>query len=85
MRHSRADYQRIQDPFNLIPYNEPVFLIRGQDLAAPGTLDDYADRAESLGASEEMVQSVREHAESMRRWQQDHVEGKVPDAPEGAL
>jgi hypothetical protein len=35
MRHARADYDRIQDPDGLIPQDEPVFLIRGQDRAAP--------------------------------------------------
>lgn len=33
MLHSRSDYQsRIQDSENKIPADEPVFLIRGQDL-----------------------------------------------------
>lgn len=31
MKHARKDYDRIQDPAGLIPDNEPVFLVRGQD------------------------------------------------------
>lgn len=38
MIHSRADYQRVQDPENKIPADEPVFLIRGQDETAADTL-----------------------------------------------
>ena len=37
MKHARSDYQaRIQDVAGLIPADEPVFFIRGQDKAAPG-------------------------------------------------
>ncbi len=38
MKHARKDYDRIQDTVGKIPENEPVFLIRGQDLAAPAAL-----------------------------------------------
>lgn len=31
MIHARNDYQRIQDPQNKIPNDEPVFLLRAQD------------------------------------------------------
>lgn len=34
MKHARDDYNRIQDPANLIPEDEPVFLLRGQDRTA---------------------------------------------------
>ena len=34
MIHSRNDYQRIQDPENKIPVDEPVFLLRAQDVTA---------------------------------------------------
>lgn len=33
MKHAREDYNRIQDPAGLIPDGEPVFLIRGKDIA----------------------------------------------------
>lgn len=36
MKHARPDYDRIQDPAGIIPEDEPVFLLRGQDrYAAP--------------------------------------------------
>lgn len=35
MRHARADYNRIQDPLNLIGEDEPVFLLRAKDVSAP--------------------------------------------------
>ena len=38
MRHARPDYNRFQDPENLIPQDEPVLLLRGQDKLAPKTL-----------------------------------------------
>lgn len=34
MIHARNDYQRIQDPENKIPADEPVFLLRAQDETA---------------------------------------------------
>lgn len=78
MKHAREDYNRIQDPAGLIPDDEPVFLIRGQDIAAPQTLHDYANRAGSCGASDELCKAVRDHAKLMEDWQENHV-CKVPD------
>lgn len=80
MRHAREDYERIQDPEGLIPDNEPVFVIRGQDRAAPDTLRAYALKAASLGASDELVNAVRHHAMEMEKWQMEHG-SKVPDLP----
>ena len=42
MKHARPDYDRIQDPAGLIPEDEPVFLLRGQDQFAAETLRFYA-------------------------------------------
>lgn len=78
MKHAREDYGRIQDPAGLIPEDEPVFVIRGQDLVAPAVLRFYADQAEAIGASAELVARVRGHAETMEKWQRD-VARKVPD------
>lgn len=78
MIHGRKDYQRIQDPDELIPEDEPVFLIRAQDVTAPEVLEHYAYRAGLVGVEED---AVREHAELMRKWQRDHG-AKVPDVPE---
>jgi hypothetical protein len=80
MIHARTDYDRIQDPAHLIPRDEPVFLLRGQDIAAPGTLEYWADRVEALGASPEIVSAARTHAHRMREWQAS-CQCKTPDLP----
>lgn len=81
MKHARKDYNRIQDPANLIPEDEPVFLIRAIDMAGPATLEDWATRVEYLGASPDIVQAARSHANAMRAYQA--VNGaKIPDMPQ---
>lgn len=78
MKHAREDYSRIQDPSGLIPENEPVFLLRGQDVLAPKLLEEWADRLELNGGSKEMADLVRSHAKRMIEWQVN-VKAKVPD------
>ncbi|HXK19943.1 MAG TPA: hypothetical protein VNG33_19165 [Polyangiaceae bacterium] len=80
MKHARADYDRIQDPAALIPDDEPVFLLRGQDKLAADVVLVYAAAAEAAGASPELVRLCREHAEKMKAWPKK----KVPDVPEGS-
>jgi len=81
MRHAREDYNaRIVDLQEGIPEEEPVFVIRGQDVCAPETLDRYADLAEVVGAGPAFVSAVRAHADRMREWQRT-VARKVPDLP----
>jgi hypothetical protein len=80
MRHARKDYERFQDPAGLIPEDEPVFLIRGQDVVAPEVLRFYALRADGIGAHSDLVEAVEEHAERMREWQKKK-KVKVPDLP----
>lgn len=80
MLHARPDYQRIQDPAGSIPEDEPVFLLRGQDLIAPYVLMDWARRAEKLGMDPKMVQMARDHASAMWRWQNEQKR-KLPDLP----
>lgn len=82
MLHARKDYQeRIQDSANLIPEDEPVFLIRAQDIVGPDVVDRWADWAVEEGAKENIVRAARTHAEAMRKWQSEHG-SKVPDMPE---
>ncbi len=80
MRHARKDYDRIQDPAHLIPEDEPVFLIRGQDLVAPLVVREWAKLARLAGASNEIVQAAYRQAEAMIEWQDSHKR-KVPDMP----
>lgn len=78
MKHTRPDYNRIQDPGSLIPENEPVFLLRGQDLAAPKALREYAMQAHKMGAGIDVVTSTLEQARAMEAWQRT-VARKVAD------
>lgn len=72
MLHARIDYNmRIQDNQNLIPDNEPVFLLRGQDRFAPILLDIYAALTEaSPQGSIDIIEATKKHAEAMRVWQE---------------
>lgn len=82
MKHARSDYQdRIIDTAGLIPENEPVLLLRGQDVNAPATLRFWADRAAENGSDPEIVDLVLNHAQEMERWQDEHT-AKVPDLPQ---
>ncbi len=80
MKHARPDYNRIQDPAGIIPEGEPVFLLRGQDLAAPATLRHYAMEASRAGASDEIVLATLNQARAMEDWQL-RVARKTPDMP----
>ena len=82
MQHGRSDYNRIQDPENKIPTDEPVFLIRGQDRAAVATIRAYAIFAEREGADEGFVNMVRAWAMEVQTWQAAHFDClKLPDLP----
>jgi hypothetical protein len=78
MKHAREDYQRFQDPLKKIPYDEPVMLLRAQDMFAPATLDFWANLAETGGAEQKIVDLIKSHANEMRKWQQEHAV-KIPD------
>ncbi len=85
MRHSRPDYNRIQDPANLIPEDEPVFLLRGQDKYAPDTLRAYASSIYDRGKGDaEAMREIYAHADRMEAWQRDHG-SKTPDAPKSPM
>jgi hypothetical protein len=81
MLHARPDYQdRFQDAAGLIPDDEPVFLIRGQDLAAIPAARAWCQAADDLGADPAIIQLVERHIERVHEWQMNRV-GKVPDLP----
>jgi hypothetical protein len=67
----------------IIPDDEPVFLIRGQDLAAIPAAEAWCEAAAELGADPEIIATVRKHIELVREWQTEH--SKVPDAPSDVL
>jgi len=76
MKHARSDYDPIQDPRGLIPEDEPVFLIRGQDQFAVATLQFYAEQVEAAGGQAPLVRS---QIEAMKAWPTK----QFPTGPEG--
>ena len=77
MKHAREDYNRIQDPDGLIPEDEPVFLLRAQDVVSVQTVETWARLAEESGADPDIVHRARRHANEMRKWHNK----KIPDLP----
>lgn len=69
MQHARSDYNRIQDPLDKIPYDEPVFLLRAQDRHAAMAVKHYAELIENdPDVSHEMVDLVKGWVEKMHSW-----------------
>jgi len=69
MKHQNEKYnERIQDAANLIPEDEPVFLIRAQDKVSGDTLRAWAQLNDDAGGSPEISTAVCEHAEKMDAW-----------------
>ena len=81
MRHARTDYNRIQDPQNLIPEAEPVFLLRGQDAIAYQVVGLYANLLESYGGAPALISSIRGQAHRMADWSPH----SMPDVPAECL
>lgn len=62
------------------PADEPLFLLRGQDLAAHGGAWGYAYEAQRVGASIEFVTAALGGANDLRDWAEQHRDRmKVPD------
>lgn len=72
MKHARNDYNRIQDPAGKIPDDEPVFLLRGQDVSAPATLRFWAEENHRNGGDVALSELAEAHADSMEEWQHIH-------------
>jgi hypothetical protein len=86
MKHARADYnERIQDKAKLIPADEPVLLLRGQDRFAHLAARYYAAmvRQAADGRCNRVADVVELQAERMAAWAQQH--GKEPDVPENVV
>jgi hypothetical protein len=82
MKHAREDYNRIQDPANLIPEDEPVFLLRAQDLFYVDTLRYYRSLLQHNGSGTGMRDSVTAHIDASIRWRNKNWEKiKMPDLP----
>jgi hypothetical protein len=89
MKHLREDYnERIQDNANIIPADEPVFLLRGQDIFAPALILDWAKQLRLAGGDPEHARKVEDWAQKMIDWQKANPDKmlakgrlKLPDMP----
>lgn len=88
MKHARPDYEgRFIDtgapgyPDHVIPDDEPVLLVRGQDKAAPATARAWADENDRLGGDADMSDLVRAHADRIERYQSETGRSKLADMP----
>ncbi len=69
MLHARKDYnERIQDSQNLIPSEEPVFLLRGQDQTAAAAVRAYAYIHRTNGGSDTVYLAAMRQADRMEAW-----------------
>jgi hypothetical protein len=85
VKHARTDYdERIQDSAGLIPKDEPVLLIRGQDQMAITTIEFWIAGAKQVGVDKALIEAMEAHRRRIIQWQAEHG-NKVPDAPADAL
>lgn len=69
MKHQNRKYdERIQDAANIIPKDEPVFLIRAQDLVSGDALRHWAQLNDDAGGSPEVSTAICDHALLMDKW-----------------
>lgn len=61
-----------------IPEDEPVFLVRGQDKAGPGTVLNWARLASIEKAEPDIVETANGWVDEMFEWQKKHL-CKIPD------
>jgi len=69
-----------KEPHTPLPDDEPVFLIRAQDLASVSTIQFYREQAQKAGAPEEFLDSLGEVQNDFMKWQRENVNRvKTPD------
>ncbi len=68
MKHARTDYNRIVDTENKIPEDEPVFLLRAQDVSAAATVRHWADLNDAGGGDPVLSELARNQAVAMDAW-----------------
>jgi len=78
MKHARKDYDRIQDPENKIPENEPVLLLRAQDELAADVAAIWAALYELRYGKDEIADLVKEQAHKMKLWPKKKKPDLVP-------
>ncbi len=81
MLHARSDYnERFQDLAGIVPDDEPVFLIRGQDQVGHLAVRAYAHLHRVNGGSDQVYQAAMEHADRMEAWTKER-KSKAADMP----
>lgn len=68
MLHARKDYNRIQDPENKIPEDEPVFLLRAQDQVAAEVVRYWAYLHEQKGGADDIAILAINQSRLMDKW-----------------
>lgn len=63
------------DKPRLVPFDEPVFLIRGQDVVGGDAVRAWADLAARAGAGPDILKAARDHARRFDAWPVK----KIPD------
>jgi hypothetical protein len=58
--------------FGLVGEDEPVFIVRGMDIAAPATIEAWAEVALLYGAHPAIADQAGRWAERVREWQRRH-------------
>lgn len=84
MLHARKDYnRRIQDSGNLIPDNEPVFLLRGQDKLTLTAMDCYLRHLQAEPDHDKAVEAgILWLMSQIVKWQQEHPPKSADIPPE---
>jgi hypothetical protein len=77
MKHLHEKYNRIQDPEKKIGEDEPVFLLRVQDIFMPKMLREYAHRLAEFG-NKKMSDEIWKFADTVQEWQNKNGY-KMPD------
>lgn len=83
MEFGRKDYDKgglIVAGTTSIAEEEPVFILRAQDIAAPAAIRAWVKLAKSLGASAHILESAESLARAMEGWPLR----KLADMPESA-
>jgi len=79
MKRDRADYQNaLPGPAAPIPPDEPIFLLRGQNVCAPATVRFWAREAQKRGANESIIKAALQIADLMEAWSTQKTAGYVP-------
>ncbi len=66
--YGRKDYADFAHVSETIPADEPVFLLRAQDVNAARTIRYWADQHEKSGGDPKLCDLAREHAKRMDDW-----------------